>query len=82
VLPWNDAEYSYRYNQNGRDDQRCSEPMATVKITYSYHPLLYPLIPAITLVANDATPLEPRVFTQDIASQQNTTCSQFGVPGS
>lgn len=82
VLPWNGAQYSYSQNQNGRDDQRCSESPVYVRIVYAYHPLVYPLLPAITLIAHDEMPIEPRQFTQNITSQQDVTCSQFPSFGS
>jgi Flp pilus assembly protein TadG len=77
ALPWNGNQYSPITNQNGRTDQRCSESLVYVKITYSYRPVAYPLIPAVTLVAHDVEPIEPRQFIADATTQQSVVCSQF-----
>lgn len=77
VLPWNGEQYSYSSNQNGRSDQRCAESLVYVKITYSYQPIGYPLIPAVTLVAHAVAPMEPRQYIVDANTQQSIACSQF-----
>lgn len=77
VLPWNGDQYSYNKNQNGRSDQRCAESLVYVNVVYSYRPLIYPVIPAVTLSAHSVVPLEPRQYIVDAATQQGLVCSQF-----
>ncbi len=74
ALPWNGDQYAYFTNQNGRNDQRCSESHIYVKIVYSFRSVFYPLLPAITLTARDQTTLEPRQFIGNQPPPAGQTC--------
>lgn len=72
ALPWNGEEYDEKTNQNGRDDQRCTEDRVLVKITYTYTSFTFPVRYNLTLVGQDSTILEPRQFLGDSATFQSS----------
>ena len=69
-LRWNGGEYDVKSNQNGRNDQRCTEDRVMVKLTYHYTDSLFPVHFTITMIGQDFTLMEPRQFVGGNAGYQ------------